>query len=96
MGNLSPRDHLYLRGSARVCAGGGGGDGGDSQSSLPGKKKEKGEERVKGPPPPMAIPAPSTPQPPRRPLVGLKKRAGWSRSGPRRFSPPFRRFDTGW
>lgn len=42
----------------------------------------------------MAIPAPSTPQPPRRSLVGLKK--GLAGRDPFRdaFSP-FRRFDTG-
>ena len=40
----SARDHLYLRGSARVCGGGGGGGLNSSR-----KKKEKGEERGKRP-----------------------------------------------
>ena len=62
----SARDHLYLRGSARVCGGGG-------LNSSRKKKKKRERKEEKGPPLSMAIPAPSTPQPPRRSLVGLKK-----------------------
>ena len=76
MGNLSPKTgylaasallgYPYLRGSARAAA---------AQAPFQEKKEKKERKEGKGPPPPMAIPAPFTPQPPRRSLVGLKE--GW-------------------
>lgn len=94
--NRSAWDHLYLRGSARVCAGGDGGGGG-SLSSLPGKKRKRRRKSdrpatANGDPGSFYSAATSA-------LVGGTCKNGLADRDPVRdaFSPiPFRRFDTGW